>query len=125
MAPVGYGAGPVSARRIGVGAGKAVGTFAALVARYGLKTKNVPTHIEIIAELLACHAGAVTNRRLRSGYRTTTALRSQPFCGPKRERCQAVIGDSLREVQPAGRPFEPGNDAALHRREFRCEAAHG
>jgi hypothetical protein len=30
-----------------------------LVARYGLK--NVPTHVEIIAEFPACHAGAVTN----------------------------------------------------------------
>jgi hypothetical protein len=49
------GAGTVSARRTGQGAGKAVGTFRPLVARYGLK--NVPTPIEIIAELLACHAG--------------------------------------------------------------------
>jgi hypothetical protein len=40
-------------------AGKAVGTFAPLVARYGLE--SVPTHIEIIAELPACHTGAVTN----------------------------------------------------------------
>jgi hypothetical protein len=56
-APVGYGAGTVSARRTGVGAWKVVGTFRPLVARYGLK--NVPTHIEIIAELPACHAGAV------------------------------------------------------------------
>jgi hypothetical protein len=36
----------------------AVGTVRALVGRYGLK--NVPTPFEIIAELLACHAGAVT-----------------------------------------------------------------
>jgi hypothetical protein len=43
---------------LGQGAWKAVGTFRPLVARYGLK--NVPTPIEIIAELLACHAGAVT-----------------------------------------------------------------
>jgi hypothetical protein len=43
---------------LGQGAWKAVGTFHPLVARYGLK--NVPTPIEIIAELLACHAGAVT-----------------------------------------------------------------
>jgi len=64
-APVGYGAGTVSARRTGAGAWTAVGTFRPLVARYGLK--NVPTPIEIIAELLACHAGAVTNRRLGSG----------------------------------------------------------
>jgi hypothetical protein len=40
---------------LGQGAWKAVGTFRPLVARYGLK--NVPTPIEIIAELLACHAG--------------------------------------------------------------------
>jgi hypothetical protein len=53
-APAGYGAGTVSAQRIG--AGKAAGTFARLVARYGLK--NVPTHVEIIAELPGCHAGA-------------------------------------------------------------------
>jgi hypothetical protein len=54
------------------GAGKAVGTFARLVARYGLK--NVPTHVEIIAELPACHAGAVTNRGPGSG----TTVRNQP-----------------------------------------------
>ena len=64
-APVGYDAGSVSARRIGVGrAGKAVGTFARLVVRYGLK--NVPTHVEIIAELPACHAGAVTSLWVRA-----------------------------------------------------------
>ena len=40
-----------------MGAGKAVGTFARLVARYGLK--DFPTRVEIIAELPACHAGAV------------------------------------------------------------------
>jgi len=39
---------------LGQGAWKAVGTFRPLVARYGLK--NVPTPIEIIAELLVCHA---------------------------------------------------------------------
>jgi hypothetical protein len=49
-APAGYGAGSVSAR--GVGGREAVGTFARLVARYGLK--NVPTHDEVIAELPAC-----------------------------------------------------------------------
>jgi hypothetical protein len=38
--------------------GRRLELFAPLVARCGLK--NVPTHIEIIAELLACHAGAVT-----------------------------------------------------------------
>jgi hypothetical protein len=54
---VGFGAGPVCAWPIGVGAEKAVGTLAPLVARYDLK--NVPTHIEILAELLACHAGAL------------------------------------------------------------------
>jgi hypothetical protein len=43
---------------LGQGAWKAVGTFPPLVARHGLK--NVPTPIEIIAELLACPAGAVT-----------------------------------------------------------------
>jgi hypothetical protein len=37
------------------GQGKAVGIFAPLVAGYGVK--NVPTPVEIIAELLACHAG--------------------------------------------------------------------
>jgi hypothetical protein len=58
-APVGYGAGTVSLDELGQGAWKAVGTFHPLVARYGLK--NVPTRIEIIAELLACHAGAPTN----------------------------------------------------------------
>jgi hypothetical protein len=64
-APVGYCAGTVSLRRTGVqGAWKAVGTFRPLVARYGLK--NVPTPIEIIAELLACHAGAVTNLWVRA-----------------------------------------------------------
>ena len=50
---------------LGEGAGKAVGTFARLVARYGLK--NVPTPIEIIAELLACHAGAITYPRPATG----------------------------------------------------------
>jgi hypothetical protein len=43
---------------LGQGAWKAVGTFRPLVARCGLK--NVPTPIEIIAELPACHASAVT-----------------------------------------------------------------
>jgi hypothetical protein len=41
------------------GGREAVGTFARLVARYGLK--NVPTHVEIIAELPARRASAVTN----------------------------------------------------------------
>ena len=50
---------------LGEGAGKAVGTFARLVARYGLK--NVPTRIEIIAEPLACHAGAITYPRPATG----------------------------------------------------------
>ena len=49
---------------LGQRAEKTVGTFAPLVARYGLK--NVSTPIEIIAELLACHAGAVTNQPLPS-----------------------------------------------------------
>jgi len=52
-----HGAGPVfCSANWGSGQGKAVGTFAPLAARYGLE--NVPTPIEIIAELLACHAGA-------------------------------------------------------------------
>ena len=46
---------------LGEGGRETVGTFARLVARYGLK--NVPTRIEIIAELLACHAGAITYPR--------------------------------------------------------------
>ena len=45
----------------GEGAGKAVGTFARLVARSG--PKNVPTHVEIIAELPACHAGGRDGRQ--------------------------------------------------------------
>ena len=62
---VGYGAGSILLVELGEGAGKAVGTFARLVARYGLK--NVPTRIEIIAELLACHAGAITYPRPATG----------------------------------------------------------
>jgi hypothetical protein len=56
MLRLAYSAGPgFCSANWGWMAGKAVGTFAPLVARYGLK--NVPTHIEIIAELPACHAG--------------------------------------------------------------------
>jgi hypothetical protein len=55
--------GPGEARfllgELGQGAGTAVGTFARLVTRL----KNVLTHVEIIAELPACHAGAVTKSR--------------------------------------------------------------
>src|SRR6516225_8140759 len=57
-APVGYGAGHgFCSTNWGRGHGRRLELFAPLVARYGLK--NVPTPIEIIAEL-ACHAGAVT-----------------------------------------------------------------
>jgi hypothetical protein len=67
---------------LGEGGRETVGTFARLVARYG--TKNVPTHVEIIAELPACHAGAVTNRRLGSGT-TVQPPRcgASPFAGPR------------------------------------------
>jgi hypothetical protein len=50
MLRLAYSAGPgFCSANWGRMAGKAVGTFAPPVARYGLK--NVPTHIEIIAEL--------------------------------------------------------------------------
>ena len=52
---------------LGQGAWKAVGTFRPLVARYGLK--NVPTPIEIIAELLACHAAPSDGQQLRENVR--------------------------------------------------------
>jgi len=42
-APVGYGAGPVSAQRIGIGDREGGWNSCSLVARYGLK--NVPTHV--------------------------------------------------------------------------------
>jgi hypothetical protein len=76
-APVGYGAGSVFAWRIGVGGREGVGTFARVVARYSLK--NVPTHVEIIAELPAFHAGAVTNRRPSSGASVRPALAEPAF----------------------------------------------
>jgi hypothetical protein len=62
-APVGYGANSVPARRVGAGGREAVGTFARLIPRRGLK--NVPTHVEIIAELTAYHAGARTTATRR------------------------------------------------------------
>ena len=57
-APVGFGAGPSCVWRIEVGGREGGWNFCPLVAPYGLK--NVPTHIEIIEELPACHVGAVT-----------------------------------------------------------------
>src|SRR6516162_7604149 len=59
---------------LGEGGRETVGTFARLVARYG--TKNVPTHVEIIAELPARHAGAVTNRG--PGSNTTVRPLAEP-----------------------------------------------
>jgi len=46
---------------LGEGGRETVGTFARLVARSG--PKNVPTHVEIIAELPACHAGGRDGRQ--------------------------------------------------------------
>jgi hypothetical protein len=60
---------------LGQEAGKAVGTFAPLVARYGLK--NVPTQVEIIAELPACHAGALTNLWVCAKPRQAKAPRTE------------------------------------------------
>ena len=81
-AQVSCSAGQVSARRIGVGAGKAVGTFASLAVRYG--SENVPSHIEIIAEFRALSRRCrnlfkVCGRRCRANSpRTCGAIRK---CG--------------------------------------------
>ena len=53
-APVGYGAGAVSARRIGIEQGSRLELRPPCSP---LRPKNVATHVEIIAELLACHPG--------------------------------------------------------------------
>jgi hypothetical protein len=58
IAPVGYGAGTVPARRTGVGGMEGGWNFSPPCRP--LRPKKVPTDIEIIAELPACHAGAVT-----------------------------------------------------------------
>jgi hypothetical protein len=62
---------------LGQGAGNAVGNFGRFVARSGLK--SVSTHVEIIAELPACHAGAVTNRRPGSGASVRPTLAEPAF----------------------------------------------
>jgi len=49
---------------------------------------------------MACHAGAVTNRRLGSDTTVTTIACEPPFCRTKRENAaKRCIGDSLLDVQ--------------------------
>jgi hypothetical protein len=108
-----------------LGAGKAVGTFARLIARYGLR--NVPTHVEIIAELPACHAGAATNRRPDSGTTTTACGISHiqplipqvhmPCCGAGGNRWKSRSlrepgGEAVRPFYCATRPNESPPEAA-------------
>ena len=116
-APVGYGAGTVSARRTGAGAWTAVGTFRPLVARYGLK--NVPTPIEIIAELLACHAGALTNPRpvFDANVRPDVG-RGPPSSRPRVQTESVLVDSSGRRGWPQWQADEMG--ACRTNRERLC-----